>query len=342
MMPSCIKLDTARGKAHLDRMNNPDIKIAVIGAGMAGLSCATMLASSGYDVHVFDKGRTPGGRLSTRRNEQGWFNHGAQFFTARDPKFVTAVNTWKAHGLITELAEQPAQLGSPDCAIPLSARYIGTPAINDLARSMASGLSVRCGTEITRAEQIEGKWLLSDQTGSRVDLFDYLAVAIPASQAATLLADVAPIRMATENIAYAPCWAALFTTRTPVVTDWSNAFITDSVLSWAARQQASDTQTGFVLHASAEWSSDNLELERPEAASRLVEVFQGLLNTRIKPDYLRGHRWRYARVTKALGQDCLYLNDRQVGVCGDWLRGPRVEEAWLSGHALANAIIADD
>ena len=74
----------------------------------------------------------------------------------------------------------------------------------------------------------------------------------------------------------------------------------------------------------------------------MVEVFQGLLNTRIKPDYLRGHRWRYARVTKALGQDCLYLNDRQVGVCGDWLRGPRVEEAWLSGLALANAIIADD
>ncbi|MEQ8711094.1 MAG: FAD-dependent oxidoreductase [Rhodospirillales bacterium] len=322
-------------------MTDPETKIAVIGAGIAGLSCAAALTASGYDVHVFDKGRTPGGRISTRRNEQGLFNHGAQFFTARDPDFVSATNHWKTKGLITELAEQPAELGQSGDRPPAAARYTGVPAINDLAGSMARGLSVRCDVEIARVERTGDKWLLSDQTGKTAGLFDHLAVAIPAPQAAILCAGVDPIREAAESAAYAPCWAALFTTQTPVITSWSNAFIADPVLSWAARQQTGNAQNGFVLHATAEWSAENLELERPVAASRLVEAFQRLLNTGIKTDYLRGHRWRYARVTKALGQDCLYLKDRQIGVCGDWLRGPRVEEAWLSGRALAAAILAN-
>ncbi len=341
MTVSCIKLDPAWGKDHLDNMTNADTKIAVIGAGIAGLSCARTLTSAGYDVHVFDKGRTAGGRISTRRNEQGLFNHGAQFFTARDPEFAALVEQWKARGLITGMAEQPAQLGMPGTTPPASRRYTGAPAINDLVRSMADDIAIHCGIEITRAEQIRGNWLLSDKTGQTIGPFDRLAVALPAPQTASLLTEVGPVRVAAEGTAYAPCWAALFTTKTPLTTGWSSAFIADPVLSWAARQQTSNTQTGFVLHATAEWSADNLELERPDAARKLVGAFQSLIKTRIDTDYLRGHRWRYARVTKALGQDCLYLNDRRVGACGDWLRGPRVEEAWASGRALAIAIIED-
>ena len=45
--------------------------IAVIGAGMAGLSCARHLQEAGCRVTVFDKARGPGGRMSTRRGD-GW------------------------------------------------------------------------------------------------------------------------------------------------------------------------------------------------------------------------------------------------------------------------------
>ena len=42
------------------------MKIAVIGAGIAGLACAEALAAKGSDVTLFDKGRRAGGRMSTR------------------------------------------------------------------------------------------------------------------------------------------------------------------------------------------------------------------------------------------------------------------------------------
>lgn len=45
------------------------MRIAVIGSGMAGLSCADMLERAGHAVALFDKGRGPGGRMSTKRVE---------------------------------------------------------------------------------------------------------------------------------------------------------------------------------------------------------------------------------------------------------------------------------
>jgi predicted NAD/FAD-dependent oxidoreductase len=43
------------------------MRIGIVGAGMAGLSCAEGLANHGHDVVLLDKGRGPGGRMSTRR-----------------------------------------------------------------------------------------------------------------------------------------------------------------------------------------------------------------------------------------------------------------------------------
>ena len=61
------------------------MQIAIVGTGMAGLSCATRLAALGHEVALFDKGRGPGGRMATRRVEADGtllrFDHGAQYFT---------------------------------------------------------------------------------------------------------------------------------------------------------------------------------------------------------------------------------------------------------------------
>ena len=46
-------------------------RIAVIGAGISGLSCATSLQQAGFEITVFDKSRGPSGRMSTRLGD-GW------------------------------------------------------------------------------------------------------------------------------------------------------------------------------------------------------------------------------------------------------------------------------
>ena len=74
--------------------------VAVVGAGMSGLVAARALAESGYGVQLFDKARGPGGRMATRRGEDGLFDHGAQYFTARDPRFCARVDAWLQEGVV--------------------------------------------------------------------------------------------------------------------------------------------------------------------------------------------------------------------------------------------------
>jgi len=54
------------------------MRVVVIGAGLAGLMSAQQLQESGHDVVVLDKGKSPGGRLATRRIGDATLDHGAQ------------------------------------------------------------------------------------------------------------------------------------------------------------------------------------------------------------------------------------------------------------------------
>ena len=80
------------------------MRIAIIGAGMAGLSCARQLEATGHRVSLFDKGRAPGGRMAVRRVDtalgEASFDHGAQYLTARDSEFVAQVDAWTAAGVV--------------------------------------------------------------------------------------------------------------------------------------------------------------------------------------------------------------------------------------------------
>jgi predicted NAD/FAD-dependent oxidoreductase len=52
---------------------------------------------------------------------------------------------------------------------------------------------------------------------------------------------------------------------------------------------------------------------------------------------ISAHRWRFAR-SGAAGEEALWDAQQRIGVCGDWLLGPRVEAAYLSGRILAETV----
>ena len=75
-------------------------RIAIIGAGIAGISCAKVLSASGKLVTLFDKSTGPGGRTSHRLFEQWGADHGAQYFTAKGELFKKEVATWIEAGVV--------------------------------------------------------------------------------------------------------------------------------------------------------------------------------------------------------------------------------------------------
>lgn len=308
------------------------MRIGIIGAGMAGLACAEGLTRQGHEVVLFDKGRGPGGRMSTRRLAtpagEAQFDHGAQYFTIRDRAFRRRVDAWIADGVVA-----PWPSAGPEA-------HVGIPAMNAPIRQMAQGQTVLWATLVTRLERAGLGWRLLTDAGNAVDL-DEAVVAVPAEQASVLLAPVAPDLAARADAAVSePCWTVLLAFAEPVAVA-ADCWRGDGAVGWAARNNAKPGRSGvesWVVQAGPEWSRRHLTAEPAWVAEALTAALSERVGARLPPALAQvAHRWRYAR-SGSEGSIALVDRDRRLGVCGDWLIGPRIEAAWLSGSALGERL----
>lgn len=321
--------------------------VAVVGAGVSGLTCACELVSLGFRVRVFDRGHAPGGRISTRCEGSFHFDHGAQYFTVRDPDFAEQVGDWLAegtaalwHGRVRVLENGQLSDTGDD-----TARYVGVPDMGALARRLACESRVRTGVEVASVERRGKQWRLLDAKNARLGRFDLVAVAVPAPRAVPLLAAAPRLVVQAETVRMAPTWAVLAGFGEPLELPFDGAFVRDSPLAWVARNASKpgrSQQEAWVLHASHTWSRDHLEDDRDEVAARLLEALSHATGEKglPTPEHLSAHRWRWAEPERPLPQRFLFDPELGLGACGDWCGEPRVEGAYLSGLALAEIVVA--
>ena len=326
--------------------------IAIIGAGIAGLACALDLQGSGRDVVLFDKGRGPGGRMSTRRAATSLgkvrFDHGCQYFTAESTSFQAAVSRWVDAGAAAPwhgrvgLQTGPA-MSDIEEKRAVQTRWVGTPGMNSVVRNMSMDLDVSWGRRVTGLSRSDRLWTLTFDDGGVEGPFDKVVSAVPAEQVGDLLADQAPALAAmAQSIQSAPCWTmmAAFDDRIPI--DWAGIYPHSPALAWACLNQSKPGRVSaatWVAQASAEWSRTHIEDAADAVAEALFAEFSKIVSCP-KPNHLAAHRWRFAfpnpgPETDTAGFDaCL-----GIGTCGDWHVAPNVEGAWTSGRKLAELII---
>jgi predicted NAD/FAD-dependent oxidoreductase len=321
--------------------------VAVVGAGLAGLACARVLADRGVSVRVFDKARGAGGRMSTRRAEAWHFDHGAQYFTVRDPVFARHVESWRRDGLVASWQGAIAVLDSGNMVIKDddTGRNVGVPGMNAICRHLAADLDTIYQTRTGALERAGEQWLLAADNGSEIGLYDAVVVSTPAPQTAELFRDAAPALAArAASVEMSPCWAVMAAYPDRLDLGFDGAFVHNSPLSWVARNGSKPGRPegeAWVLHGSPEWSREHLELDRSEAARRLLEAFAQAAGGLVEaPHHLDAHRWRFALPLEPLAEPCLIDADLRLAACGDWCGGPRVEGAFLSGRAAAERLLA--
>ncbi|NNM24984.1 MAG: NAD(P)-binding protein [Phycisphaerales bacterium] len=134
------RLDLDRYERRVDRpAGGATQRVAVIGAGIAGLAAGRTLADHGLAVTVYDKGRGVGGRTAHRRHdEEHDFDHGAQYFSARHPAFRRRVESWLGDGLVSEWDARVVHLGPEGVRDAKSfPRFVGVPDMTSVARHLA-------------------------------------------------------------------------------------------------------------------------------------------------------------------------------------------------------------
>ncbi|NNE54095.1 MAG: FAD-dependent oxidoreductase [Sulfitobacter sp.] len=309
----------------------PAMRIVIIGAGVAGLSCARALSAAGRQVTVLDKGRGLGGRMATRRTAEGFhFDHGAQYISARSDDFHTLLSEGAKKGFI---AEWPLGKDHP--------RYVGTPGMTGLAKFLVEGLDVRRQQAVTTLEQTDRGWVLdcADQSFEA----DIVVSTAPAPQTAALLGQGHPLTAEIGLATYDPCLTLMIALHAPLPEVPRILEEPDAPLAFIARNETKPQRPptpAFTAHASPDWSLEHMELEKGEIANRMADLFCdrfGISHDRIA--YRAGHRWRYAQVSKPLGRDFVVDNSGTLYAGGDWCLGPRIEAAWTSGKAIAEDIL---
>ena len=281
--------------------------------------------------------------MATRREGPYVFDHGAQYFTARDRRFVQQVEAWIAagkvqlwEGRIGRLQEGHFQLQEQG-----QKRFVGIPGMSSIGRHLAAALEVCYDTRIEQIEGAKNNWYLLS-TKERFGC-DIAVISTPPRQAFDLLPCDSSLLATVSQVELSPCWALMVAFEHSLELPFDGAFVHDAPLSWVARNSSKAGRGSaecWVLHASPDWSTQHLEMDGEVLVEVLLDAFfQATGGTPIEPLFAKAHRWRYSIGESPLACGSLWDAEQRIGLCGDWCNSLRVEGAFLSGIDLANRIV---
>ncbi|MEC4807149.1 MAG: FAD-dependent oxidoreductase [Jaaginema sp. PMC 1079.18] len=324
------------------------LTIAVIGAGLAGLTCAKQLQDRGFDTILLDKSRGLGGRVATRRLHETRVDHGLPFWEVQGSVSQRLTHTLAAKKLLHPWGDRFYQLHSDGTWEKLAPtqRYITPDGINAIAKVMAARLKVQRQFRVVKLTVDESKsvWQIASES-SQIQA-QAIVLAIPAPQALDLLlASDLDIFPALHRVRFHPGLAVMagYDLDFPALGWQAVKLKGDRDLHWIVRDSNKyhqPSQPTFVLHSTPDFAQHYLDTpDLKVAQSKLLhQVSQRLKTDFTKPQWVQIHRWRYARTHQALNEPCLLAQTPLPLVCcGDWCLGSSIESALQSGQAAAQA-----
>ncbi len=309
--------------------------IAVVGAGLAGVTAARTLAAAGRAVTLFDKSPRVGGRLATRRVERPdgttvRFDHGCQYLSATGRAFAAELGRLTAAGVLAEWPDPPAGLppkagGKPWLVAPGGMRSV--------VEHLAAGLPTRTATAVTRVTFQDHSWTVISN-GQAAAAADWLVLTPPVPQALRLLFDSGfglprDLLWRLREVEYTRCLTLLAADpRDPRPAD-------PTAVEWVADNHAkgvSPAGPAWTVHFSP--AASEREWDAP-AATLAAAAFTPV------PDGVQLHRWRYCRPLTPYPDRCAAVPDLRLVLAGDGFGTPggTAETAYLSGLAAAAAVL---
>jgi predicted NAD/FAD-dependent oxidoreductase len=312
------------------------MRVVIVGAGISGLVAARELRARDVEVEVVDKGRSPGGRLATRRIADATLDHGAQFFTVRTPAFQRRVDEWIERGLVSVWSHG---FGSADG----HPRYVAQNGMNSLAKDLAVGLDVSCSTmafAIRPRREGPRRWEVAIDDGTARHA-DHVIVTTPLPQAFALLVDAGvDLDEQLMRTDYDRTIALLVTLdRPPGIDAPGGVQNPNDDVSFVADNQAKGVSAApaVTLHASAAWSDAHWDDDVDALRAQLVEIGRpwidpgSIIEAQVK-------KWRFATPRSVWPDPCWRSADGDIVLAGDAFDGPRIEAAHNSGLAAAHAL----
>jgi len=341
------------------------VDIAIIGAGMTGLTCGRILQQAGYQVTILEKSRGVGGRLATRRLPNARVDHGTCYISPKGELFQQFIQELTNRGIVQAWTDTVYEL-STDGRLQFPSeqivRYVAPEGMSAIAKFLAPNLDIRFSQRVIQLDLIDSQWQLTLEPNPQAAnlatssplMADAVVVTSPAPQAAELLAPLAGTVLAStfvtqmQSVDFSPCISVMAGYSAECLQNWQTqyagvkAIVAHNLdLAWIgldSSKRISPLQPVFVIQSNADFAAQYLdEPDLTPVGQSLLHSAAGLLAPWLaQPEWMQVHRWRYAFANCPLSDKYLSADTIAPLVCaGDWCDGMRVESAFLSGIETA-------
>jgi renalase len=307
--------------------------VAIIGAGLSGLSCAQALQTAGVSVRVFERASVVGGRCATQLWQGHLVDLGVQYFTAQSGEFKKELLTRlrQFRPIVSPILNQDNQV-VPN---PLGPRFYVLQGNNYFAHILSHGLDIRLNTEV--------ETVTFRSSGIQCCGETYRAVvgSLPGPQTARLFAlpqspaDYEPCLVALLEYAgidtgrSRECYGRVLTKGEPVQASYCENNKVGRIVG---------NKTVFVVEAGPAYSRAYAEAPSetylPDLARKHEEIW-GLPAGQITAAY--GYCWNYGRPLP--GRQRRVDLPPGAFICGDSRTSSTVEDVWLDGHRAAQEVL---
>ncbi len=318
---------------------NPN-SVLIVGAGITGLMAGRRLQQEGWKVTLVDKGRGLGGRMANRRIDDVRIDHGAQFFTIRDPRLRNELQSWlqSGHARLWYVPEEKSNHGEA------SPRYVGDPAMTAVPKLLARELDVVRGQKIERISFAGEQWTATGEGGDSFSAA-WLLLTPPLPQSLLLLAGdnlIPPAHLeALRAITYDKCIAVMATLSGPSGLPSPGIHRPENPEPLALlvdnQQKGISTSPAVTLHSGPGFAEDYFGSPDEEKIEALLAAAKPYLEA--APTTVQAHRWGYARPRATFPENHYCLKEKNLIMAGDAFGGGRIEGAALSGLAAADRLL---
>ena len=314
----------------------------VLGSGVAGSTIANLLSKK-YSVHVFDKARGPGGRSSNKKFKKKLsFDHGVQYISPKSKVFKEftqrlfkkkILKIWEGNHLDFTFEKKLD-----------SKKYIGKKANNDLNKFNLKSIKQTFDSQIIKIKYKNKIWEITLKDNSKHH-FQNLVITCPFPQLKKIARKYLDKKILNLNVQMQPNITVMVALKNQKNLPISSIKFNDDILAWAANENSKKRfKSNFnlwTLQATLKWSKKTINKYKIDKSimSQLITRFVKLTGfKKNKIIFKKIHGWKYSYNYQKTPFLSLWDKKYNLGICGDWFNGPKVENAWLSANDLARKI----